>query len=211
MCSSFVSPHSGCKHFCCESDGTETEFLHAVRRFLDTNDRRRAGRPRSDTRRSGQAGTLSQLVHSGRSAPNIIGFNGLCCVSSTIVCVRRRHAMRVRGHLILPTLSEDCDDVGQSLATLMWRRAELRLEPDPTAICLAHAPPRSRGAAGMSAIEFDTRHEDLLHTLHMRRALGDRLAGATQFRSELLGDVMGVGSIADDLGANEDDQFGPRG
>lgn len=85
MCSSFVSPHSGCKHFCCESDGTETEFLHAVRRFLDTNDRRRAGRPRSETRRSGQAGTLSQLVHSERSAPNIIGFNGLCCVSSTIV------------------------------------------------------------------------------------------------------------------------------
>jgi hypothetical protein len=39
----------------------------------------------------------------------------------------------------------------------------------------------------------------------------NRLDGTPQFRSELLGDVVGVGSVADDLGANEDDQFGSRG
>jgi hypothetical protein len=127
----------------------------------------------------------------------------MVCVASAArsLCVRRRRTTRVAGIRSCPTLSEDCDDVGQSLATLMWRRAELRREPDRPGV----------EAAAMSAIEFDTRQEDLLHTLHMRRALGNRPAGATQFRSELLGDIMGVGSIADDLGANEDDQFGPRG
>jgi hypothetical protein len=92
-----------------------------------------------------------------------------------------------------------------------WRSAKLRLEPDPTAICPTHALPRSRAAAAMSAIGFDTLHDNLLHTLHTRRALGERLDGAAQFRSELLGDVMGVGSIANDLWTNEDDQLGPRG
>src|SRR3954453_18738198 len=55
-----------------------------------------------------------------------------------------------------------------------------------------------------------TRREYLLHTLQMWRALGNRPGGTAQFRSEFFGDVMSVGCVADDLGSNEDDQFGPR-
>ena len=65
--------HSGCKHFCCQNDGTETEFLHAVRRILDTNDRHRARRSASNfhngaDREQHSRQTFAGLDDKGRTA-----------------------------------------------------------------------------------------------------------------------------------------------
>src|SRR5689334_18056788 len=45
--------------------------------------------------------------------------------------------------------------------------------------------------------------------LCLKRARRYRIDGSAQFRPQLLGDVMGVGAVADDLRTDEDDQLGP--
>ena len=63
--------------------------------------------------------------------------------------------------------------------------------------------------AGVLMID-SAKDDELLDALYVPRVLGDRPGVTPQFGSEFLGDVGGVGTIADDLGTYEDDQFGSR-